>query len=394
MVQRERKGITILGATGSIGQNTLRVIERYPERFRVVALAAGVNVDQMTEQILRFRPLLASMAHEEGARALKERVKGKVHVEILYGEDGLLSVATHPEAQMVVSSLVGAVGLIPTLEAIKNGKDIALANKETLVMAGRVVTETARACGARILPVDSEHSAIFQALEGHRKEDVRRIILTASGGAFLGLPREHLEQVTPEEALEHPNWKMGKKVTVDSASLMNKALEVIEAKWLFDVPPSKIKVYIHPQSIVHSMVEYIDGSMIAQMGIPDMQVPISYALAYPERIKTGLPSLNLIEAGPLTFMEPQKDQFPALELAYDVLKDGGAMPSVLNGANEEAVWAFLKGEIPFTRIVGIVREVMDQYRGRVQDDDLETVLEADRRARATARSVIQGGASR
>jgi 1-deoxy-D-xylulose-5-phosphate reductoisomerase len=357
----------------------------------VVALAAGRNIDLLAEQVLQFRPLLVSTAHEEGARILRERVRGKIHLKVLHGDEGLRAVATHPEAQMVVSALVGSVGLMPTLEAIRSGKDVALANKETLVMAGRVVTQEARDRGVRILPVDSEHSAVFQALQGFRKEDVRRIILTASGGAFLGLPRESLEYITPKDALAHPTWKMGQKVTVDSASLMNKALEIIEARWLFDLPPSKIHVQIHPQSIVHSMVEYIDGSVMAQLGIPDMQIPIAYALAYPERIKTGLPPLNLVEAGPLTFQEPQRDQFPALDLAYEALRVGGAMPAVLNGANEVAVDAFLQGRIRFTRIVEVVRQVMHIHRDDVREDDLESVLAADRRARQTAEGLIERG---
>lgn len=392
MVHRQRKGIAILGSTGSIGQSALKVISRYPERFNVVALAGGENLEKMVEQVIQFRPLVASMAREEMAKALKERVKGKVHLDVLHGEEGLGAVATHSEGQIVVSALVGAAGLTPTLEAIKAGKDVALANKETLVMAGQIVIREAREAGVRILPVDSEHSAIFQALQGHRKEDVRRIILTASGGAFLRLPRERLEDVTPEEALEHPNWKMGQKVTVDSASLMNKALEVIEARWLFDIPPSKIHVQIHPQSIVHSMVEYIDGSVIAQMGIPDMQIPIAYALAFPERIKTGLPPLDLFKVGPLTFMEPERERFPALDLAYEALKHGGPMCAVLNGANEEAVWAFLRGEIRFTGIVNVVRQVMDRWNEKeILGDDLAGILEADRRAREAARSLIKGG---
>jgi len=262
MRQRKRKGIALLGCTGSVGQNTLKVVEKYPERFRIVAMAGGWNVEKMAEQVLQFRPLLVSMADKESMEALRQKVKGKIHLEFSQGTEGLFAVATHPEADMVVSALVGAVGLVPTLAAIRAQKDIALANKEALVMAGRLVTKEARSKGVRILPVDSEHSAIFQALQGHRKEDVKRIILTASGGAFLNLPVERLEDVTPEEALTHPNWRMGQKVTVDSASLMNKALEVIEARWLFDIAPSRIHVQIHPQSIVHSMVEYVDLSLI------------------------------------------------------------------------------------------------------------------------------------
>lgn len=390
MRQRKRKGIALLGCTGSVGQNTLKVVEKYPERFRIVAMAGGWNVEKMAEQVLQFRPLLVSMADKESMEALRQRVKGKIHLEFSQGTEGLFAVATHPEADMVVSALVGAVGLVPTLAAIRAQKDIALANKEALVMAGRLVTKEARSKGVRILPVDSEHSAIFQALQGHRKEDVKRIILTASGGAFLNLPVERLEDVTPEEALTHPNWRMGQKVTVDSASLMNKALEVIEARWLFDIAPSRIHVQIHPQSIVHSMVEYVDGSVIAQLGVPDMQLPIAYALSYPERLKLGIPTLDLTKAGPLTFMEPDPKRFPALELAYQVLDAGGTMPAVLNGANEEAVHAFLRGEIRFTKIVELVRRVVESFP-RKEADALEEVLEADKMARKAVRDLIESG---
>lgn len=387
---KRRKGISLLGCTGSIGQSTLKVVERYPERFRVVAMAGGWNVERMAEQVLQFRPLLVSMADSEALEALRQRVKGKIHLEFAQGEEGLRAVATHPEADMVVSALVGAAGLLPTLAAVGAHKDIALANKEALVMAGRLLTKEARSKGVRILPVDSEHSAIFQALQGHRKEDVKRIILTASGGAFLSLPVEQLDEVTPEQAVVHPNWRMGQKITVDSASLMNKALEVIEARWLFDIPPSRIQVQIHPQSIVHSMVEYIDGSIIAQMGVPDMQLPIAYALSYPERLKLGIPPLDLCKVGPLTFMAPDPKRFPALELAYQVLEAGGTLPAVLNGANEEAVMAFLRGEIRFTKIVELVRRVVENFSAG-DGEALEEVLDADRRARRAVRDLIESG---
>lgn len=387
---KRRKGISLLGCTGSIGQSTLKVVERYPERFRVVAMAGGWNVERMAEQVLQFRPLLVSMADSEALEALRQRVKGKIHLEFAQGEEGLRAVATHPEADMVVSALVGAAGLLPTLAAVGAHKDIALANKEALVMAGRLLTKEARSKGVRILPVDSEHSAIFQALQGHRKEDVKRIILTASGGAFLSLPVEQLDEVTPEQAVVHPNWRMGQKITVDSASLMNKALEVIEARWLFDIPPSRIQVQIHPQSIVHSMVEYIDGSIIAQMGVPDMQLPIAYALSYPERLKLGIPPLDLCKVGPLTFMAPDPKRFPALELAYQVLEAGGTLPAVLNGANEEAVMAFLRGEIRFTKIVELVRRVVENF-STGDGEALEEVLDADRRARRAVRDLIESG---
>ena len=384
-----KRGISILGSTGSIGNSTLNVIDQHTDRFEVVAMAGGRNVEEMIRQVKKFRPEIVSMSTPEGARVLKEGIGNTNGIEILYGEEGLNRVASAPDAEIVVSSLVGSVGLLPTLTAIREGKDIALANKETLVMAGRLVMEEARKADVSILPVDSEHSAIFQSLEGHRKEDLNRIILTASGGAFLNLPLEKLPYVTPKDALKHPNWDMGAKVTVDSASLMNKALEVIEARWLFNVPPSKIQVRIHPQSIIHSMVEYIDGSVIAQMGIPDMKVPISYALAYPERIHVGLPFLDLVSSGPLTFIEPRSERFPALGLAFDALEAGGCMPAVLNGANEVAVEAFLEGKIRFTQIIDVVKTVMDSRIGEEKGEDLETILHADKLAREHALSAIR-----
>jgi 1-deoxy-D-xylulose-5-phosphate reductoisomerase len=294
------KTLAILGSTGSIGANALEIAARYPDKFRVAALAGGKNCPKMEEQIRRFRPDLASVLDEESARQLRRNLSS-LPTRIVSGSDGLMAVATHPQAQMVVAALVGSVGLLPTLAAVQAGKHIAIANKETLVMAGEILVKEIQAHGINLLPIDSEHSAIFQVLAGHRKEEIKRILLTASGGPFLNTPLEALNRVTPGEALNHPQWRMGKKVTVDSASLMNKGLEVIEAHWLFGVPGSKIEVLIHPQSIIHSMIEYIDGSVIAQMALPDMRGPIAYALSYPERLDLRHPSLDLFQAGPLTF---------------------------------------------------------------------------------------------
>ena len=300
------KKLAVLGSTGSIGVSTLAIVEQFPDRFSVVALAAGKNLAKLKEQVQRFKPAVVSLTSEADARDLRSQL-GNFRGEIVWGTAGLLAVATHPEAEMVMAVLVGAVGLAPTLAAIRAGKAIALANKEALVISGELMTREAQKHGAQILPVDSEHNAIFQALHGHQREQVKRIILTASGGPFLRRPAEELPTVTVTEALKHPTWKMGRKITIDSATLMNKGLEVIEARWLFDLPPEQVTVIIHPQSIVHSMVEYVDGSVLAQLGIPDMTIPISYILAYPERLPlTHLPSLDLAAAQQLTFVQPDR----------------------------------------------------------------------------------------
>ena len=297
----KNKKISILGSTGSIGKNVLKVAASFPERFTVVGLTAGWNIDLLREQIEAFSPLMVSVAEEETAEKLKTLLPDSSRTEIVWGQEGNEQVASLQGADMVVSAIVGAAGLLPTLAEIRAGKDIALANKETLVMAGRLIMDEVKKQHVRLLPIDSEHSAIAQALEAGRKEDVARIILTASGGPFLNLEQESLWQVTPEQALHHPNWDMGRKISIDSATLMNKGLEVIEAHWLFDVPLEKIEVLMHPQSIVHSLVEFVDGSVVAQLGIPDMRVPISYALSYPERLPTGLSRLNLTECRNLSF---------------------------------------------------------------------------------------------
>ncbi len=381
------KRIAILGSTGSIGRNALQVIEQFPDRFQVVALAAGRNVDLLIEQIQRFRPKVAAALDQKLANDLASRLPADIGVEVFAGSQGYQNIANCTEADMVLSSMVGAAGLIPTLSAIRAGKDVALANKETLVMAGALVMEEVRRYQIRLLPVDSEHNAIFQALEGHRREDLKRILLTASGGPFLNLPKEQLESVTPAQALNHPNWEMGAKITIDSATMMNKGLEVIEAKWLFDLAVEKIDVHIHPQSIVHSMVEYVDGSVIAQLGMPDMRVPIAYALAYPERLKLDLPTLDLFSVQTLTFQEPDLGRYPCLDLAFNACKAGGTMPAVLNASNEVAVQAFLDKRIPFLGIARLVDKVMQEHE-LAPATELEAILAADTWARRRAEEAI------
>jgi 1-deoxy-D-xylulose-5-phosphate reductoisomerase len=382
------KRIAILGSTGSIGRNALQVIEQFPDRFQVVGLAAGRNIDLLTEQIQRFRPEVAAVLDQELANDLASRLPGDTGVEVLAGSTGYQELASHTHADMVLSSMVGAAGLIPTLSAIRAGKEVALANKETLVMAGALVMGEVQKYKVTLLPVDSEHNAIFQALEGHRREDLKRILLTASGGPFLNLPKEQLESVTPAQALAHPNWEMGAKITIDSATMMNKGLEVIEAKWLFEVPVEKIDVHIHPQSIVHSMVEYVDGSVIAQLGMPDMRVPIAYALAYPERLKLNLPTLDFFSVQTLTFQEPDLSRFPCLDLAFTACKAGGTMPAVLNASNEVAVQAFLDNRIPFLGISRLVEKVMEEHE-LAPATELEAILAADAWARTRAEEVIE-----
>ncbi|MCG6917702.1 MAG: 1-deoxy-D-xylulose-5-phosphate reductoisomerase [Deltaproteobacteria bacterium] len=384
------KKIAILGSTGSIGRNALQVIEQFPDRFQVVGLAAGRNIDLLTEQIQRFRPKVAAVLDQELADDVTSRLPGDTGVKIFAGSTGYQKLASHTDADMVLSSMVGAAGLIPTLSAIRAGKEVALANKETLVMAGALVMGEVQKYKVTLLPVDSEHNAIFQALEGHRREDLKRILLTASGGPFLNLPKEQLESVTPAQALAHPNWEMGAKITIDSATMMNKGLEVIEAKWLFEVPVEKIVVHIHPQSIVHSMVEYVDGSVIAQLGMPDMRVPIAYALAYPERLKLGLPTLDLFSVQTLTFQEPDLGRFPCLDLAFTACKAGGTMPAVLNASNEVAVQAFLDNRIPFLGISRLVDKVMQEHE-LAPATELEAILAADSWARTRAEEMIGRG---
>ena len=380
------KRLAILGSTGSIGVSTLDIVGRFPDKFRVVALAAGKNLTQLIEQIKSFQPSLVSLSQEEDAKKLRQELPD-FEGDIVWGADGLHATATHADADMVMAALVGAIGLPPTLAAIRAGKDVALANKEALVVSGELMTREAVQHGVQLLPVDSEHNAIFQALHGHKQERVKRIILTASGGPFLHRPAEDFQTIRIEEALQHPTWKMGNKITIDSATLMNKGLEVIEARWLFNLPPEQVSVIVHPQSIVHSLVEYVDGSVLAQLGIPDMRVPISYILAYPDRLPlTHLPQLNLAEAARLEFVEPDYDKFPCLGLAYTALERGGTCPAALNAANEVSVASFLSGRIAFTDIADINKQVLTAHA--VQPvKDLESVLEADGWARAQAKKI-------
>jgi len=378
------KAISILGSTGSIGQNTLKVIEHLGN-FRVVAMAAGRNMPVFAEQIAKFKPELVSCDDEICAEALEkelDRLGAKVP-KIELNSQGLVAVATHPEAETVVSATVGAVGFVPTLRAIEAGKRIALANKETLVMAGELMTAAAANSGAEILPVDSEHNAIHQCLRGEQKSEVKRLILTASGGPFREKSKEEIENATREQALDHPNWKMGEKITIDSATLMNKGLEVIEAKWLFGFDADQISVIVHPQSVVHSMVEMVDGSIIAQMGVTDMKHPIQYALTYPERQKNCNAPLDLSSMSTLTFEEPDLERFPCLGLAYKALSAGGTMPAVLNAANEVAVQAFLDSKIRLSDIARVNQAVMDEHETQ-SAATLEAILDADAWARSRA----------
>ena len=382
------KRIAVLGSTGSIGVTTLDLVAKFRDRFEVTALAAGKNVERLAQQVKTFEPHIVGVGDGETRDELRRRLPD-YRGEVVVGREGLEAVATEPAAELVVAGLVGALGLMPTLRALAAGKDVALANKEALVVAGELMTSAARAAGVRLLPLDSEHNAIFQALRGHEREDVRRIVLTASGGPFLRRPIADLERVTRAEALKHPTWKMGDKITIDSATLMNKGLEVIEARWLFDLPPDQIDVLIHPQSIVHSMVEYIDGSVIAQMGIPDMTIPISYILAYPRRLPLDyLPSLDLPAGAALEFLEPDTTKFRCLALAYRALRAGGTTPAVLNAANEVAVAAFLGERIGFVRIADLIERIVDEHEMSAATD-LETLLEADRWARERARRYIE-----
>jgi 1-deoxy-D-xylulose-5-phosphate reductoisomerase len=384
------KKISILGSTGSIGVSTLDVVVHHPAEFSVAALAGGRNIPLLKDQIRQFHPELAAVIDKEHADRLRAILPPDEKTVILWGPAGYREVARHQDAEMVVSAMVGSAGLVPTLEAIDAGKDIALANKETMVMAGSLVVERAREQHVRILPVDSEHCAIFQCLVGHQPDQVRRIILTASGGPFRTLSGAQLADVSPADALKHPNWVMGRKITIDSASMMNKGLEIIEAKWLFGVEMDHIDVLIHPKSIIHSMVEYIDGSVIAQLGIPDMRIPIAYALSFPERLPRREIPLDLIKTSPLEFFEPDLVRFPCMKLARDAGQASGTMPAVLNGANEIAVETFLDGKIRFTDLPVVISEVLSRHRP-TSSPTLDDILEADRWARQEAYCVVKHG---
>src|SRR5215217_4180403 len=384
-------GVAILGSTGSIGCNTLRVIESLTSRgMRVVGLAAGTNVERLADQIATHLPEVVSVDNETAAHDLRAKLfERDVDLpRIVFGEAGLVEVATHPQAQCVVSATVGAVGFVPTLRALEAGKRVALANKETLVMAGELMTEAARKSGAELLPVDSEHNALHQCLRGERHEEVRRIILTASGGPFRTRNKAEMKLASVSEAMQHPTWNMGAKITIDSATLMNKGLEVIEAHWLFGFGPDEIDILVHPESVVHSMIEMVDGSVIAQMGVTDMRHAIQYALTYPERHSCQLPPLDLTAVSGLHFETPDLDRFPCIALAYRALREGGTLPAAMNAANEEAVSAFIDERICLTEIPEIIEAVMNDH-AKQPVKDIQTILDADHEARHAALATIE-----
>jgi 1-deoxy-D-xylulose-5-phosphate reductoisomerase len=384
-------GVAILGSTGSIGCNSLRVIESLTTtRMRVVALAAGTNVERLADQIATHLPEVVSVDTEAAAHDLRAMLFAR-NVDlprIVVGEEGLCEVATHREADCVISATVGAVGFVPTLKALEHGKRVALANKETLVMAGELMTAAAKKSGAELLPVDSEHNALHQCLRGERREEVRRIILTASGGPFRTKNKAEMELATVAEAMRHPTWNMGAKITIDSATLMNKGLEVIEAHWLFGFGPEEIDILVHPESVVHSMIEMVDGSVIAQLGVTDMRHAIQYALTYPERHTCQLPPLDLTTVSGLHFEAPDPDRFPCIRLAYRALSEGGTLPAVMNAANEEAVSAFLNEQLRLTEIPQVIETVMNDYVNKPAKN-IETILQADHEARLAARATIE-----
>jgi len=381
------KKIVILGATGSIGTSALDIIRRFPHHFELIGLTAKSNGLKLEQIAREFEPKLVALQDEKAAQALDIRLSA-TKVEVLAGQEGIVSVACLAEADLVISAIVGAAGLLPTLSAIQAGKTVALANKEPLVMAGEIIQKAASRRGVSILPIDSEHSAIFQVLVGEKYTQIKRVILTASGGPLLGMSPEMKRSISPKQALAHPNWKMGPKISIDSATLMNKGLEVIEAQWLFGLSSDKIDVVIHPQSIIHSMVEFHDRSVVAQMGLPDMRVPIAYVLHYPDRASLPFPSLDLTEIGTLSFEEPDRAAFPLLSTAYDVLKEGGTLPSVLNAANEVAVAAFLKEDIAFGQIEVVIQETLSAH-STCPAETLEDVIEADRWARTQAQAQVR-----
>ena len=380
------KSIALLGSTGSIGMSTLALVREFPDHFKIHGMAAGRNLALLAKQVKEFAPACVAIKHEEDAPRLR-RLLGNDRVEVLCGENGAAAIATAPEVDVVLAAIVGGAGLMPCLKGVLAGKDIALANKEALVMAGEIFVDAAKKQGVSLLPVDSEHSAIFQCLQGNRRADVDQIILTASGGPFLRTPLRRLEKVTVNQALKHPNWKMGQKITIDSATMMNKGLEVIEARWEFDMDPDSIQVVIHPQSVVHSMVRYRDGAIIAQLGIPDMRIPIAYALSFPKRLKGSWRPLDLTQHGELNFLPVEKRRFPALSLAYEALREGNTMPAVLNGANEVVVSAFLSGRIGFREIHRIISKTMDRHASR-HASEIGEILDVDRWARREALSFM------
>ena len=384
--------ISILGSTGSIGRSTLTVADAYPDRFEIVALAAGANVDAAFEQAQRWKPRLVSIASEKNADLLRTRLRqaGLSEIEVVYGNKGAVKVATLPEADFVVSAIVGVAGLEATYEAVKAGKTVGVANKECLVAAGELITAEARKQGKPLLPIDSEHNAVHQCLRGGRMNEVERVWLTASGGPFLNTPRSEFKNITVEQALNHPTWKMGKRITIDSATLMNKGFEVIEACRLFHIPPSRVDVLVHPQSTIHSMVEFIDGSILAQVSVTDMRLPILYALTYPERIQSDM-RFDVGNLRHLDFCPPDMNKFPCLRLAYEAAKVGGAKTVALNAADEVAVAAFLEGAIRFDEIPGIIEETVAASNSR-ELESIAQVLDADRAARRYAQEKVQKSA--
>ena len=385
----QHTGVSILGSTGSIGCNSLRVIGSLNDPH-VIGLAAGRNVHRLAVQIARHLPEVVSVENEAVAHELRARLF-ELNVDlprIVTGEEGLVEVATHPHADSVISATVGAVGFVPTLRALEAGKRVLLANKETLVMAGELMTRAAKKSGAELLPIDSEHNALHQCLRGERFEEVRRIVLTASGGPFRTWKKDEMKQATVAEAMRHPTWTMGSKITIDSATLMNKGLEVIEAHWLFGFGPDQIDIVVHPESVVHSMIEMVDGSVIAQMGVTDMRHAIQYALTYPKRHECQLPPLDLTKITGLHFEEPDLDRFPCIALAYRALREGGTLPAAMNAANEEAVGAFIDERIGLTEIPAVIESVMNAHRNR-EAGDIETILEVDRTARLAALTEIE-----
>ncbi len=389
------KRLAILGSTGSIGRSTLSIVESFPERFSVVSMAAGNNVDLAFEQARRWRPQLLSMASEEGASHLRDRLKKAGlggDIEVLHGAAGSVRVSTHPDADFVVSAIVGVAGLEATYEAVKAGKTVGLANKECLVAAGDLITAEARRQGKPLLPIDSEHNAIHQCLRGGRRDEVQRIWLTASGGPFLNTPVQDFDAITVEQALNHPTWKMGQRITIDSATLMNKGFEVIEACRLFDMPPCQVGVLVHPQSTIHSMVEFVDGSLLAQLSVTDMRLPILYALTYPERIQSEL-RFPVQELRRLDFSLPDLDKFPCLRLAYQAVEAGGAKTIALNAADEVAVAAFLEGSIGFPEIPATIEAVVAATAGRIPES-ISEVLSMDADARRRARSRVENAGPR
>nr|WP_090887815.1 1-deoxy-D-xylulose-5-phosphate reductoisomerase [Evansella caseinilytica] len=379
--------ISVLGSTGSIGTQTLDVVRSHPGEFQITALSFGRNADVGLKQIHEFHPAIVCVQSKAIADSIRQQLP--LGTKLVYGEDGLIEVAVHEQSELLVNAVMGSIGLKPTIAAIESGKDIAIANKETLVMAGQIVTELAEKSGTELIPVDSEHSAIYQCLHGNVDSEVQRLIITASGGSFRNRTREELVGVTVEDALKHPNWQMGAKITIDSATMMNKGLEVIEARWLFDIAYEKIDVILHKESIIHSMVEYIDGSVLAHLGTPDMRVPIQYALSKPERLDLpGGKRLNLLEIGSLHFEQLDTDRFRCLALAYEAGKTGGTAPAVLNAANEVAVAAFLQGEISFLKIDELVEEALTAHQ-TVQSPSLEEIIAADEETREKVRSYLK-----